>query len=106
MGEKFQAHLEKSHEIFYGYEALIALAFLEDHEKEVIVEKVLPRMKLVLDTAKSHNKNYPTGAKLDIEKKLCDDEEASEVKEETEHLEQFEGKGRDTEELGKNEEEE
>ena len=85
--EKLQAHLETSHEIFYGYETLIAIAFLEDHEKEVIVEKVLPRMKLFLDTAKSLNKKYPTGARLDIEKKLCGDEDASEEKEGTE--EQF-----------------
>ena len=93
--DKLQAHLETSHEIFYGYEALIAIAFLEDHEKEVIVEKVLPRMRLFLDTAKSLAKNYPTGARLDIEKKLCGDEEASKEKEET-----------DPEKLDKNEDEE
>ena len=86
--EKLQAHLETSHEIFYGYETLIAIAFLEDHEKEVIVEKVLPRMKLFLDTAKSLNKKYPTGARLDIEKKLCGDEDASEEKEGTDLEEQ------------------
>ena len=100
--DKFQTHLEKSHEIFYGFEALIAIAFLEDHEKEVIVEKVLPRMKLYLDTAKSHNKNSPTGRILDIEKKLFGEEAAVEETEEpSEHVEQSEGRGTDNEKYEK-----
>ena len=52
----------------------MALMFLEDHEKEVIVEKVLPRMKLCLETAKNVKKDSPIG-KLDIEKKLFGDGE-------------------------------
>merc|ERR1711874_258039 len=96
--DKLQAHLETSHEIFYGYEALIAMAFLEDHEKEVIVEKVLPRMKLFLDTAKSHSKTYPSGARLDIEKKLYGEEEESEHEEQSGKLEENEDENEENEE--------
>ena len=71
--DKLQHHLETSHEVFYGFEVLMALIFLEDHEKEVIVEKVLPRMKLCLETArKKKDSEIET---LDIEKRLFKEEQ-------------------------------
>jgi len=73
--DKLQYHLETSHEVFYGFEILMAITFLEEHEKEVIVEKVVPRMKLCLETAKNLDKNV---GKLDIEKKLFGEKEAAE----------------------------
>jgi len=72
--DKLQHHLETSHEVFNGFEILMAINFLEEHEKEVIVEKVVPRMKLCLEAAKNIKENV---GKLDIEKKLFGETEAT-----------------------------
>ena len=45
--EKMKVHVESDHDVFFDHDILIAINFLESHEKEVIIEKVLPRMKML-----------------------------------------------------------
>ena len=47
--EKFKSHLDNDHDAFFGQDVLIATNFLEAHEKEAIIEKVLPRINYMFD---------------------------------------------------------
>merc|ERR1712192_377540 len=49
---KVRSHLETVHDSLYSADILIAVMFLGQHEKEVILEKVVPRIKNVLDGVK------------------------------------------------------
>jgi len=77
--EKFKVHMESDHDVFYDHDILIAINFLESHEKDIIVEKVLPRMRLLFDNVRSFNGKISIGDKLSIEKRLLenDDNEAN-----------------------------
>ena len=55
---KLKLHMETNHDVFYEQDLIMALNFLEDHEREVIIEKVLPRMDLCLNKAKIIDKWY------------------------------------------------
>ena len=74
--DKFKLHVESDHDVFYDHDILIAINFLEAHEKEVIIEKVLPRMKLLFDNVHSLNGKFAIGHKLAIEKRLLEDDES------------------------------
>jgi len=74
--DKFKLHVESDHDVFYDHDILIAINFLEAHEKEVIIEKVLPRMKLLFDNVHSLNGKFAIGHKLPIEKRLLEDDES------------------------------
>ena len=75
---KLKLHMETNHDVFYEQDLLMALNFLEDHEREVIIEKVLPRMDIFLNKAKVIDKKEGLKNRLDIEKRLfSDDNEAS-----------------------------
>ena len=67
---KLNSHLEVNHDVFFQQDLLMALNFLEDHERDVIIEKVLPRMKLTLNNAKNLDKKDVLKKKLDIEKRI------------------------------------
>ena len=54
--------------------------FLEAHEKEIIIEKVLPRMRLLFDNVRSLNGRLAIGDKLNIEKRLLENAEESQAK--------------------------
>ena len=71
--QKLNSHLEVNHDVFFQQDLLMALNFLEDHERDVIIEKVLPRMKLTLNNAKNLYKKDVLKKKLDIEKRIFGD---------------------------------
>ena len=71
---KLKLHMETNHDVFYEQDLLMALNFLEDHEREVIIEKVLPRMDFCLNKAKVIDKKGGLKIKLDIEKRLFSDD--------------------------------
>jgi len=77
--DKFKVHVESAHDVFYDHDILIAINFLEAHEKEVIIEKVLPRMKLLFDNVRSFNGKFVIGSKLTIEKRLLEHDEDPKV---------------------------
>jgi len=68
--EKLNAHLEVNHDVFFHHDLLMALNFLEDHERDVIIEKVIPRMTLTLNNAKNLDKRDVLKNKLVIEERL------------------------------------
>ena len=55
--DKMKLHMENDHDIFYQKDLIIALNFLEEFEREEIVEKGLPRMKVIFDNIKKFNMN-------------------------------------------------
>ena len=88
--QKLNSHLEVNHDVFYEQDLLMALNFLEDHEREVIIEKVLPRMKLALDNAKNTDKGNKSKI-LSIDKRLSSEELSKENEEaSTENTEEIE----------------
>ena len=50
---KLQLHLERSHDVFQDQDILLAISFLDPHEKEVIIDQVIPRIKKLLDNSKN-----------------------------------------------------
>jgi len=71
--EKFRVHMESDHDVFFGHDILIAINFLEAHEKEIIIEKVLPRMKLLFTNIRSFDGKFVTGtSKIGLEKRLLE----------------------------------
>lgn len=50
---KLQLHLERSHDVFQDLDILLAISFLDQHEKEVIIDQVVPRIKTLLDKSKT-----------------------------------------------------
>ena len=73
--DKFKVHVENDHDVFYDHDILIAINFLEAHEKEAIIEKVLPRMRLLFDNVRSFNGKISIGDKLALEKRLLENDE-------------------------------
>ena len=73
--DKFKVHVESAHDVFYDHDILIAINFLEAHEKEVIIAKVLLRMKLLFNKVRSFNGKFVIGNKLTIEKRLLEHDE-------------------------------
>ena len=67
---KLKLHMETNHDVFYEQDLLVALNFLQDHEREVIIEKVLPRMDFCLNQAKNIDKNMVQKKKRKIERRL------------------------------------
>ena len=47
--ERFKFHLATQHDIFHEMDILIAINFLDDFEKEEIISRALPRMKVVFE---------------------------------------------------------
>ena len=78
--DKFKVHVESDHDVFYDHDILIAINFLEAHEKEIIIEKVLPRMRVLFDNVRSLNGRLAIGDKLNIEKRLLENAEESQAK--------------------------
>merc|ERR1739838_791968 len=71
--ERFKVHVESDHDVFYDQDLLIAINFLEPHEKEVIIEKVLPRMKIIFQNVKTFQRGG-TENKLQLEKRKYDED--------------------------------
>ena len=82
--EKFRVHVESDHDVFYDHDILIAINFLEAHEKEVIIEKVLPRMRMIFNDV-SYSNRKSIDDKLAIEKRLLEKDDEDEVLETLNH---------------------
>ena len=50
---RFKIHLETVHDALYDMDLIISVAFLEDGEKDSIVENVFPRIKTFFKAVKS-----------------------------------------------------
>ena len=68
--------METVHDILFSMDFLIAITFLEEHEKEVILEKVVPRIRITLASVRDSRGN-PLSEKLDIEILLEGEKETS-----------------------------
>ena len=71
--DKFKHHLETVHESVFDLDLVISVSFLETEEKERIVETVFPRIKKFFLDMKISNQD----TRLEIEKRLLEDEEIS-----------------------------
>merc|ERR1739838_353296 len=78
--ERFKVHVESDHDVFYDQDLLIAINFLEPHEKEVIIEKVLPRMKIIFQNVKTFQRGG-TENKLQLEKRIYEPDQDSSMQE-------------------------
>ena len=67
---KFQLHVERSHDVFQDQDILIALSFLDQHEKEVIIDQVIPRIKRLLDKSKTFECSEVINTDLLLHEKL------------------------------------
>ena len=76
---KFQLHMENDHDVFRHQDLVMALSFLDTEEQEVIIEKVLPRMKDVLDAAVKTAQNKTLSGPDTLHKRLSDMENISET---------------------------
>jgi len=83
--EKFKVHVESDHDVFYDHDILIAINFLEAHEKEVIIEKVLPRMRMIFNEVSFSNRKTSIDDKLAIEKRLLEKDGEDEELETLDH---------------------
>jgi len=75
---KVRSHLETVHDSLYSADILIAVMFLGQHEKEVILEKVVPRIKNVLGGVKNSEQNKLRIEEL-LEERDTNDEPSMEV---------------------------
>ena len=55
--DKLKSHLQNQHDVFHHLDFQIATNFLEDFEKDEIIVKLLPRMKVVFEGAKVPGKS-------------------------------------------------
>ena len=76
---KFQLHMENDHDVFRHQDLVMALSFLDTEEKEVIIEKVLPRMRDVLDSAVKTAQTKTLSGPDTLHKRLTDLENVSET---------------------------
>ena len=76
---KFQLHMENDHDVFRHQDLVMALSFLEAEEQEVVIEKVLPRMRDVLDSAVKTAQNKTLSGPDTLHKRLSDMENISET---------------------------
>lgn len=72
---KFQLHIENYHDVFKHQDLIMSLSFLNMEEKEVIIEKTLPRMKEILDMAMMMTEKKSLNSPFMIHKRLSDYEE-------------------------------
>ena len=76
---KFQLHMENDHDVFRHQDLVMALSFLDTEEQEVIIEKVLPRMRDVLDAAVKKAQNKTLSGPDTLHKRLSDLENTAET---------------------------
>ena len=73
--EKMRLHMENDHDVFYNQDLLISLNFLEDFEREEIIEKALPRMKVIFKNVEDFKKspNETNDSLKSLKRSLYDD---------------------------------
>ena len=67
--DKLKSHLQNQHDVFHHLDFQIATKFLEDFEKEDIIAKLLPRMKVVFEGAKVPGKRSREESEVEEEAK-------------------------------------
>ena len=60
--DKMKSHLQNQHDVFHQRDFLIATMFLQDFEKEEVISRVMPRMKVIFEGAKDSNKRISEGS--------------------------------------------
>ena len=88
--DKLKSHLENQHDVFHHLDFQIAINFLEDFEKEDLISKLLPRMKVVFEGAKVPGKRSRDENEMELEveakkEKIETDLDRDEEKEEEEN---------------------
>ena len=83
--ERFKFHLATQHDIFHEMDILIAINFLNDFEKEEIMSRALPRMKVVFEEGRVSEKRSSEAVRdsQDHENKRKADKKSNEGREET-----------------------
>ena len=73
--DKMRLHMENDHDAFYNQDLLISLNFLEDFEREEIIEKALPRMKVIFKNVEGFKKvqNEANDSLQSLKRSLYDD---------------------------------
>ena len=74
--DKLKSHLQNQHDIFHHLDFQIATNFLEDFEKDDLITKLLPRMKVVFEAAKFPGKRSrdEKGMKGEAKKERTDED--------------------------------
>jgi len=67
--DKLKSHLQNQHEVFHHLDFQIATNFLEDFEKDDLITKLLPRMKVVFEAAKVPGKRRKDENEMKVEAK-------------------------------------
>ena len=55
--DKMRLHIENDHDAFYNQDLFVALNFLEDFEREEIIEKAMPRMEVIFKNVEDYKKS-------------------------------------------------
>ena len=67
--DKLKSHLQNQHDVFHHLDFQIATNFLEDFEKDDLITKLLPRMKVVFEGAKVPGKRRRDENEVKVEAK-------------------------------------
>jgi len=79
--EKIRLHMEVDHDCFFEQDIIIALNFLEEFERQEIIEKVLPRMKVILENVKKYSGTESENTSNYLDKRLFEDVDVGAVSE-------------------------
>jgi len=71
--DKIRLHMEVDHDCFFEQDLLIALNFLEEFERQEIIERVLPRMKVIFENVKKYSGGDSENASTYLNKRLFED---------------------------------
>jgi len=77
--DKIRLHMEVDHDCFFEQDLLIALNFLEEFERQEIIERVLPRMKVIFENVKKYSGGDSENASTYLNKRLFEDSDANEI---------------------------
>ena len=65
--------MEVDHDCFFEQDLVIALNFLEEFERQEIIERVLPRMKVIFENVKKYSGGDSENASTYLNKRLFED---------------------------------
>jgi len=77
--DKIRLHMEVDHDCFFEQDLLMALNFLEEFERQEIIERVLPRMKVIFKNVKKYSGGDSENASTYLNKRLFEDPGAKDI---------------------------
>jgi len=77
--DKIRLHMEVDHDCFFEQDLLIALNFLEEFERQEIIERVLPRMKVIFENVKKYSGGDSENTSTYLNKRLFEDSDGNEI---------------------------